>query len=74
MAPDSAPKGKSLTWELLQARIAKRIKAEDIRHEGRLTDDQIAEIPIEKVYEWVRTGQWRQKDFQRWLRVLRVIE
>lgn len=52
----------------------KGIKAVDIHHEGLLTDDQIADIPIEKVYEWVRTGQWKQKHFKRWLKVLRVIE
>lgn len=39
-----------------------------------LTDEQIADIPIEKVYEWVKTGQWKQRDFFKWLKALRVIE
>ena len=48
-------------------------KAIDIK--SKLTpDDHIADIPIALVYAWVRTGDWKQKDFQRWLRVLRVIE
>jgi hypothetical protein len=51
-----------------------RIKADDIKHQNVLTDDQIASIPVEKVFEWVKTGQWKQKDFRRWLRAMRVIE
>ncbi len=51
-----------------------RVKADDIKHPNVLTDDMIADIPVEKVFEWVKTGQWKQKDFRRWLRVLRVIE
>lgn len=51
-----------------------RVKAIDIKHRGRLTDDQIADIPIEKVYEWVKTGQWKQRDFRHWLKVMRVVE
>lgn len=54
----------------------KRAKADHIKQGGTLalSDEQIANIPIEKVYEWVRTGQWRQKHFIKWLKVLRVIE
>lgn len=60
--------------ETINGRKTFYMKAEDIRHEGRLTDDQIADIPIEKVYEWVRTGCWKKKHFEKWLRVIRVIE
>jgi hypothetical protein len=51
-------------------------KADHIKQGGSLalSDEQIANIPIEKVYEWVRTGQWRQKHFIKWLKVLRVVE
>ena len=54
----------------------KHHKADHIKQGGTLalTDAQVADIPIEKVYEWVRTGQWRQKHFIKWLKVLRVIE
>ena len=51
-----------------------RFKAMDIKHKDRLNTDQIADIPIEKVYEWVKTGQWKQRDFKIWLKALRVIE
>lgn len=58
-----------------QERInTKGIRAEDIKHENLLTDNQIADIEIEQVYQWVRTGAWKQKDFKKWLRVIRVIE
>jgi len=50
------------------------IKASHIKHKGLITDDQIASIPVEKVYEWIKTGQWKQNDFKTWLRVMRVIE
>jgi hypothetical protein len=61
--------------DAIRIRIAKKgIHAADIRHEGLLTDDEIAYIEILKVYEWVKTGQWKMKDFNKWLKVLRVIE
>lgn len=51
-----------------------KIKADDIKHPGRLTDDQIANIPVEHVFMWVRTGAWNQSNFKHWLKVLRVID
>jgi hypothetical protein len=50
------------------------VRANHIKTKGFLTNDQIADIPVEKVFEWVRTGQWKQADFKTWLRVIRVIE
>jgi hypothetical protein len=58
----------------LEARIERQIRAEDIKHEGRLTDDQIASINTRLVFEWVKTGQWNKKNFHTWLKVMRVIE
>ena len=58
----------------LEARIARKIRSEDIKHENRLTDDQIASISTSHVFEWVKTGQWNKKNFHKWLRVMRVIE
>jgi len=60
--------------EAQKLRAVYKVKATDIKHLDLLTDDQIAAIPLDKVYEWVRTGQWRQKNFLRWLAVLRVTE
>ncbi len=60
--------------DCINGRVRPGVKADDIKHPNRLTDDQIADIPVEKVYEWVKTGAWKQKDFKRWLKVLRVIE
>jgi flagellar basal body L-ring protein FlgH len=65
-----------ILWqEKAQVRIStKGIRADDIKHENLLSDEQIADIDIERVYEWVRIGAWKQKDFKKWLRVIRVIE
>jgi hypothetical protein len=61
--------------EAILKRIAtKGIKAEDIKHPNLLTDDQIAGIDTTKIYEWVKTGVWKQKDFKKWLRVMCVID
>ena len=61
--------------EQIRVRIAKKgIYAEDMYHEGRLTDDEIAGLPVEKVYSWVRQGAWKTKHFNKWLKVMRVIE
>lgn len=63
------------TKEQVRARIeSKGVRSGDIKIQGRLTDDEIATIPVEHVYEWVRTGQWKYRDFKRWLKVLCVIE
>lgn len=54
-----------------------RYKADQIKTNSgplALTDDQIADIPLEKVYEWIKTGQWKQRDFFKWLKALRVTE
>lgn len=58
----------------INGRLTPRMTADDIKHKGRLTDEQIADIPIDKVYMWVRIGAWKPKDFNKWLKVLRVIE
>jgi hypothetical protein len=65
----------STTDQQIQARIEnKGIRSEDIKHPGRLTDEQIASIDTELVYTWVRTGQWKAKDFRKWLKVMCVID
>ncbi len=58
----------------INGRLRPVIRAEDIKHKGRMTDEQIAEIPVDKVYEWVRIGAWKQRDFVKWLKTIRVIE
>jgi len=61
--------------ELVRCRIAKKgIYAEDIKYASRLTQDEIATLAVDKVYMWVRTGSWKAKDFNKWLKVMRVIE
>jgi hypothetical protein len=60
--------------ELIRVRIAKKgIYAEDIKHAGRLTEDEIAYLPVDRVYSWLRQGAWKAKDFNKWLKVMRVI-
>lgn len=60
--------------ETINGRKTYRMKAEDIKYADRLSDNQIADIPINNIYEWIRTGKWKKKDFETWLRVIRVIE
>ena len=61
--------------ELSRLRISKRgINADDINHPGRLSDDEIANLPISTVYNWVRVGAWKPKQFNMWLKVMRVVE
>lgn len=58
-----------------RSRIARKgIYAEGIKHAGLLTDDEIATLDVEKVYQWVRQGAWKQKEFKKWLKVMRIIE
>lgn len=60
--------------ELIQSRISRKgIQASDIKRKELLSLEQIQDIPIDRVYMWVRTGDWKQKDFNRWLKALRVI-
>ena len=59
----------------IRCRIAnKGIYAEDIKHKCRLSDDEIACLDVGKVYSWVRQGAWKPRDFNKWLKVMRVIE
>lgn len=59
----------------IRARIeTKGVKSTDIKHAGLLTDDEIANIPVENIYAWVRQGLWKQKDFNKWLKVMCVID
>ena len=61
--------------ELIRARIARKgIQASDIKRQELLTEQEIQFIDFDKVYMWVRTGDWKQKDFKRWLKALRVME
>ncbi len=61
--------------EMMKSRIIRRgIQASDIKRKELLTTEQIQDIPLDKVYMWLRAGDWKQKDFNRWLKALRVIE
>ena len=65
----------STNLEMQRARVSRKgVQAGDIKHKGLLTDEQIADIPTTHVYEWVKTGAWKKRDFETWLRVMRVIE
>ena len=61
--------------EMMRARIARKgIQASDIKRQELLTEQEIQFIDFDKVYMWVRTGDWKQKDFNRWLKALKVME
>jgi len=61
--------------EQMRARIARKgIQASDIKRQELLTEQEIQFIDFDKVYMWVRAGDWKQKDFNRWLKALRVME
>lgn len=59
----------------MRARIRRKgVHGTDIHVKDLLTDDEIADLPVEKIHYWVRQGIWTQKDFKRWLKIIRVIE
>lgn len=43
------------------------IRADDIKHKDRLTQEQIASISDANAYEWIRVGIWKKRDFLKWL-------
>jgi hypothetical protein len=63
--------------DLYQKRIAeKKYKATDMYHDTgpyALSTEQIQDIPVENVYMWVRTYEWKQRHFKKWLKAMRVI-
>lgn len=58
---------------VLEDRRLKKIKAADIHIPGKLSDYEIGGIPTRQVYDWVKSGAWNKKAFDRWLKALRVI-
>ena len=54
----------------------KRHKADDIKHGGALalSDAEIQDIPPDLIFQWVRAGKWKLKDWNKWLKAIRVIE
>ncbi len=52
----------------------KGIYGADVKIKGLLTDDEIADLPIEKIHYWICQGIWSQKEFNMWLKIIRVIE
>ena len=61
--------------EMMRARIARKgIQASDIKRQELLTEQEIQFIDFDKVYMWVRPGDWKQTDFNRWLKALKVME
>ena len=54
--------------EQIRNRIeTKGIRAEDIKYPDRLTEAEIASISVESAYMWVRSGEWKIRDFKTWL-------
>lgn len=45
----------------------KGTRAEDIKHKGRLSISEIDSIPESNVFMWIRAGDWKMKDFNKWL-------
>lgn len=61
--------------EQMQDRIcSKGIRYTDLKVKGLLTQDQIASIPEQTIYEWVSSKLIRFKDFQRWLNAVAPYE
>lgn len=44
-----------------------KIRAEDIKHKDRLTQEQIRSISPALAYEWIKSEKWTFKDFKKWL-------
>jgi hypothetical protein len=63
------------TLSQMRSRIKRKgINGNDIKVKGLLTDDEIADLPVEKIHYWIRQGIWTQKEFKMWLKIIRVIE
>ena len=61
--------------EQMRSRIKRKgINGNDIKVKGLLTDDEIADLSVEKIHFWIRQGIWSQKEFKMWLKIIRVIE
>jgi hypothetical protein len=59
----------------MRSRINRKgINGNDIKVKDLLTDDEIADLPVEKIHFWIRQGIWSQKEFKKWLKIIRVIE
>lgn len=59
----------------MRSRINRKgIVGSDIKVHKLLTDDEIADLPVEKIHHWVSQGIWDQRDFKRWLKIIRVID
>jgi len=48
-----------------------KLKA-DMIYNPNTTTAEIQDIPLEKVYEWIKTGAWNQKGWKRWLKALGI--
>lgn len=61
--------------EQMRSRIKRKgIQGSDVKVPTLLSNDEIADLPVERIYSWVRQGIWNQRDFKRWLKIIRVIE
>jgi hypothetical protein len=47
----------------------KGIRASDIKFNDRLTPEDIFTIPRQTVFNWVKTGEWSQRDFNKWYHI-----
>lgn len=62
-------------FEQMRMRIKRKgIYGADVKIKGLLTNDEIADLPVEKIHYWIRQGIWSQKEFNMWLKIIRVIE
>lgn len=52
-----------------QTNLGQKIGANDISS-GLLTTEQIQQLPINIVYEWVKTGKWSLSDFKKWVHAI----
>lgn len=46
---------------------------DDIKHSGRLTDDEIARMPTDLIYVLITAGLWKKNDFEKWLKVMYIL-
>lgn len=59
----------------MRSRIKRKgIYGEDIKVKDLLTEDEIADLSVDKIHTWIRQGIWTQKEFKMWLKIIRVIE
>jgi len=66
---------KAIQKQQVDERIARSgVRPKDFHAPGRLSEEQIRDIPHQKIYEWVREGSITGKHFSKWVNAVWEME